>query len=76
VTARSKICKGVAVGSCRINRLVFANDLVLLTSAEPSLQHALNRFCMQPSLNENQHSNERITMFFPKSKSVHAACKR
>jgi len=36
--------EGVAVGSCRINRLLFADDLVLLASSEQRLQHALDRF--------------------------------
>ena len=34
----------ITVGSCRINPLVFADDLVLLVSFEQGLQHALDRF--------------------------------
>jgi len=34
----------VIVRSCRINRLLFAYDLVLLAPSEQGLQHALDRF--------------------------------
>jgi len=36
--------EGVTVRSCRINRLLFANDLVLVTSSQHGLQYALDRF--------------------------------
>ena len=36
--------EGVAVGRCKINRLLFANDLVLFASSQQGLQHALYRF--------------------------------
>ena len=32
------------VGKCKISRLLFADDLVLLSSTESGLQRALNRF--------------------------------
>ena len=32
------------IGRCKINRLLFADDLVLLASSEFGLQHALNGF--------------------------------
>jgi len=32
------------VGSYRINRLLFADDLVLFASSQQCLQHAFNRF--------------------------------
>ena len=35
---------GVMIGSSRISHLLFADDLVLLASSEPDLQHALERF--------------------------------
>jgi len=40
----SRVDEGVGVGSCRINRLLFADNLVLLASSQQSLQHALDRF--------------------------------
>ena len=32
------------IGRCKISRLLFADDLVLLASSESGLQHALNSF--------------------------------
>ena len=34
----------VTIGRCKINLLLFADDLVLLASSESDLQHALNGF--------------------------------
>ena len=34
----------VTIGFCKISRLLFADDLVLLAFSEPGLQHALNGF--------------------------------
>ena len=34
----------VTIGSCKISRLLFADDLVLLASSESGLQHALEGF--------------------------------
>jgi len=39
-----QVDEGAAVGSCSINRLLFAGDLVLLVSSQQGLQHALDRF--------------------------------
>ena len=40
----SQIDECVTIGRCKINRLLFADDLVLLASTESSLQHASNGF--------------------------------
>ena len=40
----SRVNESVIVESCRINRLLFANDLLLLVSSEQGLQNALDRF--------------------------------
>ena len=34
----------VTIGRCKISRLLFTDDLVLLASSESGLQHALNSF--------------------------------
>jgi len=47
VGSHCRVDEGVTVGSCRINRLLFAADLVLLTSSEQGLQQTLNRFSVQ-----------------------------
>ena len=44
IDSHSRVDEGVTVGSCRINRLLFADDLVLLASSRQGLQHALDRF--------------------------------
>ena len=44
IDSHSRVDEGVTVGSYRINRLLVADDLVLLASFEQSLQHALDRF--------------------------------
>ena len=40
----SRTDKCVTIGKCKINRLLFADDLVLLASSESGLQHALSGF--------------------------------
>jgi len=44
IDSHSRVEVGVTAGSCRINHLVFADDLVLLASSQQGLQHALDRF--------------------------------
>jgi len=44
IDSHSQVNEGVTVGSYRINRLLFADDLILLASSQQSLQHALDRF--------------------------------
>ena len=36
----------VTIGRCKISRLLFADDLVLLASSKSGLQHALNRIAV------------------------------
>jgi len=43
--SHSHVDEGVTVGSCKINHLLLADDLVLLASSQPGLQQALDRFC-------------------------------
>jgi len=40
----SRVNEGVTVGSCNINLLLLAEDLVLLASSELGLQHEFNLF--------------------------------
>jgi len=44
IDSYSRVDEGVTAGSCRINQLHFADDLVLLASSQQCLQHALDRF--------------------------------
>ena len=44
IGSHSLVDEGVTVGSCRIDCLHIANDLVLLASCEQGLQHAFDRF--------------------------------
>jgi len=40
VESRSRVDEAVIFGSCRINRLRFGDDLLLLVSSEQDLQYA------------------------------------
>ena len=40
----SQADESATIGNCKISRLLFADDLVLLSSTESGLQHALNSF--------------------------------
>ena len=44
--------KCVTIGRCKITRLLFADDLVLLASLESGLQHALNGFAASYDIGE------------------------
>ncbi|CAM1305178.1 Uncharacterised protein r2_g1492 [Pycnogonum litorale] len=44
VRSRDECGRGVASGECRIRRLVIADDMVLLSSSEEGLHHAIDRF--------------------------------
>jgi len=51
--SHSQVNEGVTVGSCRINRLLFSDNVVLLASSEQGLQHAFDRFsdvCDRPGM--------------------------
>ena len=41
---KSKSCGGVKIGECTVQRLLFADDLVLLDSTQNRLKQALDRF--------------------------------
>ena len=56
IDSHSRIDEGVTVGSCMNNRLLFADDLVLLASSQQFSACTLSVFCcVQSSRNENQH---------------------
>ena len=44
IVKKSESCGGVKIGDCTVQRLLFADDLVLLDSTQNGLQHALDRF--------------------------------
>ena len=61
----SRVDEGVTAGNCRINRLLFADDLVLLISSQQSLQHALDRFssaCDRAGMNINTKNTEGLCL--------------
>ena len=41
---KSECCGGVKIGECTVQRLLLADDLVLLNSSQNGLQQALDRF--------------------------------
>jgi len=42
--SHNRVGESVIVKSCTINRLLFADDLLLLATSERGLQHTLGRF--------------------------------
>ena len=44
IVKKSESCGGVKIGECTVQRLLFADDLVLLDSTQNGLQQALHRF--------------------------------
>ena len=44
IVKKSEFCGGVKIGECILQRLLFADDLVLLDSTQNGLQQALDRF--------------------------------
>jgi len=75
--SHSRVDEGVTVGSYRINRLLFADDLVLLASSQQSSACTRSIFsCVRPSRNENQRYEYRGIMALYKSKAVYAASER
>jgi len=65
------------IRGCRIDPLLFADDLGLLASLQQSLQHALDRFlaaCDRKGMKINTENTE--VLCFHKSKAVYAASQR
>ena len=61
IDSHSRDDEGVTAGSCRINRVVFADDLVLLAYSEKGLHHAVDRFsaaCDQAGIKVNTEMAE------------------
>ena len=44
IVKKSESCGGVKIGECTVQRLLFADDLVLLDSTQNGLQQALDKF--------------------------------
>jgi len=44
IDSHSRVDKGVTVGSCRIDCLLFVDNLVLFASSKQGLQHVLDNF--------------------------------
>ena len=61
IVKKSESCGGVKIGDCTVQRLLFADDLVLLDSTQNGLQQTLDRFSHACSscLNENQYNKNR-----------------
>ena len=57
IDKHSQVDEGITIGTSRVNRLLFADDLTLLATSEGDLQHALDRFataCDKAGM-KNQH---------------------
>ena len=54
IDSRSRVEEGVTVGSCKINRLLFLDDLVFLASSQKTSASPRSVFCcVRPSRNKN-----------------------
>jgi len=54
IDSRSRVEEGVTVGSCKINRLLFVDDLVFLASSQETSASRRSVFCcVRPSRNKN-----------------------
>ena len=66
-------CAGI--GNCRISRLVFADDLVLLFSTKPGLQRALNSFADACDSARMKISTAKLRYFIFQKPLISACCK-
>jgi len=66
IDSLSHVKKGITVGSCKVKRLHFADDLALLAFSEQDLQHAFDRFaatCDQAGMNISAKRTEVFCLF-------------
>ena len=78
IDSHSRLDEGVTVGSCRINRSLFADDFELLASFN-SLQHALDRFsaaCGQAAMKINTINRGAMPLYKPKAVDAAIHCSR
>ena len=65
IDTHSRVDEGVTVGSCWINRLLFADGLVLLASPQQSSCTRSVFCCVRPSWNENQSPKNEVLLYKP-----------
>jgi len=70
IDSHSRVDKGVTVGSCWINRLLFADCLVLLASFQQSSCTRSVFCCVRPSWNENQCQKNEVLLYKPATVST------
>ena len=52
IASQRRVNDGITATNCRINHLLFAEELVLLASSEQGLQHAHDRFVLRLTTRE------------------------
>ena len=67
----SRTDKCVTIGKCKISRLHFADNLVLLTSSESGLQHSLNGFAAACDIAGMKISTFKTELLHPLRYPVH-----
>jgi len=75
IDSHNRVDEGVTVGSYRINRLLFADALVLLASSQQSLQHSIG---FQLRATEPEWKSVKIPRYYVslKPKAVYTASER
>ena len=66
IDRNSSFSGGVTFGECNVRRLLFADDLALLSSNESNLQHALDRFsdaCLDAGIKINMAKTEIMCLY-------------
>ena len=75
IVKKSESCGGVKIGECTVQRLLFADDLVLLDSTQNGLQQALDRFsdaCSVAGMKISTRKTETMCLSrLPKQCSLH-----
>ena len=62
IVKKSESCGGVKIGECTVQRLLFADDLVLLDSTQNGLQQALDRFSDACSVEQKPTKTETMCL--------------
>ena len=63
MTKLNRINKYATIGSFKISRFLFADDLVLLASSEPGFQHVFNGFAAARDTSKMKKSNSKAKVF-------------
>jgi len=75
IDKRSQTNECAMIRNCKINRLLFANDLVLLSSTESGLQRVLNDFAAACDNAEMKSALPKLKYFIFRETLISVHCK-